>query len=271
MVFTYSHYYTKLPQHNQQEVSTDNLRRYKENLCLSFDHFFTFDFFFLFFQTPSLRFHFHFYFFFSLFAFDIQKEKNFKKKTLNFRRKEKNTHTHSLRKHKRKTHTMVKVANGNFSDQFVLQRLTSEVYGVENPPRDWADVGLLIPHECIRREMHHMLNGIDKLIRRIEQGRLKPWHVLYFCEWFIDVFEPFVISHHEAEERLYFPWIASKADFPQGKKKFAHGHTLLSSLMDGIGNLCENVIEKKGLDCNEEIRSLWKQMHIFVAEMNGKF
>ena len=34
---------------------------------------------------------------------------------------------------------------------FILEGITSDYFTKENPPKDWADVSFLIPHEAIRR------------------------------------------------------------------------------------------------------------------------
>ncbi len=72
--------------------------------------------------------------------------------------------------------------------QYVIpENLTSSIFGKDNPPKDWADISLLIPHECIRREEKAMLASIDKLHELIQAKKEKSWQVLYFCQWFIEV------------------------------------------------------------------------------------
>eukprot|EP00339_Tiarina_fusa_P021224 CAMPEP_0117076858 /NCGR_PEP_ID=MMETSP0472-20121206/54177_1 /TAXON_ID=693140 ORGANISM="Tiarina fusus, Strain LIS" /NCGR_SAMPLE_ID=MMETSP0472 /ASSEMBLY_ACC=CAM_ASM_000603 /LENGTH=48 /DNA_ID= /DNA_START= /DNA_END= /DNA_ORIENTATION= len=45
------------------------------------------------------------------------------------------------------------------ADQFYPDKLTSQIFNTENPPKDWADVGLLIPHEPIRHQQQYMLKS----------------------------------------------------------------------------------------------------------------
>jgi hypothetical protein len=156
----------------------------------------------------------------------------------------------------------------NFSDQFNLDKLTSEVFGVDNPIKDWADVGLLVPHECIRLEMQHMLTSVDSLNRSVEQKTILPWQALYFCEWFVDIFEPFIHQHHDAEEEIYFAWIQTKANIPG--KRFSKCHEQLIKQLDEIGAICGQVIQKKGENCEIEAENLWKKIHLFVPDMNSK-
>jgi hemerythrin-like domain-containing protein len=156
----------------------------------------------------------------------------------------------------------------DFVQQFVLENLTSEVFGKDNPPKDWADVGLLVPHECIRREMQHMLKSVDQLSRRLETNTIQAWQAVYFCEWYVDIFEPFINVHHDAEEEIYFPWLATKAEIPD--KKFSKDHIELVDLLTDIGSVCRKVIEKEGIDCKNEIEDLRSKMHKFVPDMNSK-
>ena len=73
---------------------------------------------------------------------------------------------------------------------FVPQGLTSEVYGVDNPPKDWADIGLLIPHEAIRHEMTAMVASAKAL--KADGDASEAWRVLYFAEWYVDIFAPVI-------------------------------------------------------------------------------
>lgn len=74
-------------------------------------------------------------------------------------------------------------------ENIVLDKLTSTVYGPRNPPKDWADISLLVPHECIRREERAMLRSVEALQKRTsaESKRVLSWQILYFCEWFIQM------------------------------------------------------------------------------------
>eukprot|EP00339_Tiarina_fusa_P002570 CAMPEP_0117002788 /NCGR_PEP_ID=MMETSP0472-20121206/4331_1 /TAXON_ID=693140 ORGANISM="Tiarina fusus, Strain LIS" /NCGR_SAMPLE_ID=MMETSP0472 /ASSEMBLY_ACC=CAM_ASM_000603 /LENGTH=297 /DNA_ID=CAMNT_0004703233 /DNA_START=73 /DNA_END=967 /DNA_ORIENTATION=+ len=151
--------------------------------------------------------------------------------------------------------------------QFYPNKLTSEVFNTENPPKDWADVGLLIPHETIRHQQHHMLKSVGRLAELVDQKTLQPWQVLYFCEWYVDIFEPFIHHHHESEERLYFPWLQTKAEIPD--KRFSKSHEDLLDLLTKIGDICGKVIQKKGVGCENEVGELRAAILIYVPEMNS--
>lgn len=152
-----------------------------------------------------------------------------------------------------------------FSKLLNLDKLTSSVVTTENPPKDWADVSFLVPHEAIRREMTAMCKSIDK----INEGGCALWQTVYFCEWFSDSFFHFIEEHHDNEELVYFPWVATKAELPE--KRLSKGHKDLMESMNSIRALCEKVIEKGGANANEELEIMKDKMHEVTAFMFGKY
>ena len=146
---------------------------------------------------------------------------------------------------------------------FVLEKITSSVYGVDNPPIDWADISLLVPHEAIRREMTRMCLSINKL----NESRGEAWQVVYFCEWFTDQFAAMVHEHHDNEEVIYFPWIATKVELPD--KKLSEGHKELTAQIKAICDLCETAIAKEGESCSEELSQLQILINELEPLMNG--
>ena len=93
-------------------------------------------------------------------------------------------------------------------------------------PKDWCDGGLLIPHEAIR-------------VMTIPMRKFKldsPEKVAKFQKWYSEIFYPVVASHHEAEETIYFPWIAEKTTFPESMTRDRVGtdHEALMNLMGKI-------------------------------------
>ena len=145
---------------------------------------------------------------------------------------------------------------------FKAEGITSEVYSESNPPKDWCDVGLLIPHEAIRREIAGMVKSVKAL-----KADSEDWKILYFSEWYVDVFAVVIHSHHENEENIYFPWIATKATIPE--KKMAKDHKALVDLLNEIEEICKNVIGKQGKDCQDEIAKLQEKVPTFETEMNA--
>jgi hemerythrin-like domain-containing protein len=155
---------------------------------------------------------------------------------------------------------------GGASKEVVPADLTSDVFGAENPPKDWCDISLLIPHEALRREMSAMERSIEALKADYDDEK-DYWRSLYFAEWFVDFMAPIIHSHHENEEGIYFPWIATKAEIPE--KKMAKDHKALIELLDAIEKFCQAIIDKQGKKCGDEINKLKATVPPFYAEMKG--
>ena len=154
-----------------------------------------------------------------------------------------------------------------YSKRFQLKNITSEIFGVDNPPLDWADVSLLVPHELLRREMQHLSKSVDKLAENAANGTIQPWQAVYFSDWYLDYFEPFVHEHHDIEEHHYFPWIMTRCEIPE--KKFSKGHQELMEAMDEIAKLAKKMIEKKGVDVKAEVDDMKAKIHVFVKDMKS--
>lgn len=145
----------------------------------------------------------------------------------------------------------------------IADKLTSDVFSDDFPPMDWADVGLLIPHEAIRRQMTAMVDSVAALPDDSTDD--SAWKVTLFAEWYCDYFYDTVEEHHDAEEKIYFPWIKEKAEYPE--KEFSKSHEELVAAMTIIKDVCEKILNKKGSDCAEEITSLKEKIPAFNTDM----
>ena len=171
------------------------------------------------------------------------------------------------------------------TNQFcIVEKLTSSVYGVHNPPRDWADIAFLIPHEAIRHELTAMCRSIDQLVLGSETAALNTtdngtqktvcegWQAVYFCEWFTGPFTDLVSEHHDNEEFIYFPWLKTRADLTQwNAAKLSHGHEDLVESMIRAGDLCYRIIAKKGEKCAIELSELKIQLRELEEVTNGTY
>jgi len=165
----------------------------------------------------------------------------------------------------------------NTGNKFVLEKITSEEYGPERPPNDWADTALLIPHESLRREISCMRASIDKLVAMVvgeEDREVQNWQIQFFCEWVVEWLEPSIHEHHDNEEDIYFPWIATKAEIPS--KAFTEGHDDLSTRLDDIVMECDTIAASTGKNnknMNDQatmkihLTSLQKKIHDFQETM----
>lgn len=147
----------------------------------------------------------------------------------------------------------------------IAEKLTSDVFSVDFPPMDWADVGLLIPHEAIRRQMMAMVQSVAALPDAPTDDNNETWKVTLFAEWYCDFFFDSVEEHHDAEEKIYFPWIKERAEYPE--KEFSKSHEELMAAMMAIKETCEEILSKKGKDCAKEIASLKEKIPAFNTDM----
>ena len=73
--------------------------------------------------------------------------------------------------------------------------------------------------------------------------------------------------HHDAEEEVYFPWIKSKAEYPE--KEFGISHESLCTEMEGMKEACEAICQRRGRDCVVEIATLKRGVPAFVSNMRA--
>ena len=78
---------------------------------------------------------------------------------------------------------------------------------------------------------------------------------------------PSVEEHHDAEEEVYFPWIKSKAEYPE--KEFSISHEILSAKMESMKVACEAICQRRGRDCVVEIATLKGSVPAFVSNMRA--
>eukprot|EP00294_Goniomonas_avonlea_P004044 CAMPEP_0114540786 /NCGR_PEP_ID=MMETSP0114-20121206/959_1 /TAXON_ID=31324 /ORGANISM="Goniomonas sp, Strain m" /LENGTH=268 /DNA_ID=CAMNT_0001724983 /DNA_START=25 /DNA_END=831 /DNA_ORIENTATION=+ len=105
---------------------------------------------------------------------------------------------------------------------------TSRVY--PSPVGKWNEEGFMIPHEPIRLDMLHMQRLVSQQQSRY-LGADNEWRVVLFFKWYNTYFYPMIHHHHDTEEKIYFPWVATKAQLPQ---KLTMDHKGLMDLLDAI-------------------------------------
>jgi len=153
----------------------------------------------------------------------------------------------------------------NPTSLFVPSKLTSEVFNEANPPVDWADAGLLIPHEAIRRQMTMMIQSVNAMSDSPEDK--EAWKLTLFSKWYIEYFYESVHEHHDAEEKLYFPWMMAKTTIPD--KEFGKTHEELMSAMAEIKKCCTEIIKKGGKGCSAQVATLKEKVPKFEADMKA--
>lgn len=153
----------------------------------------------------------------------------------------------------------------------IPSKLTSTVFGEDNPPQDWADLSLLIPHEALRHELLVLQKNVEALTMTslsnknyLCDSKDSSWRFTFFAEYVCDYFYEFVHEHHDNEEKIYFPWISTKAKIPE---KYSKSHEDLVSLLDKMKETCEVILTKKGISCDNEVKILQETTPKFCSDM----
>jgi len=76
-----------------------------------------------------------------------------------------------------------------------------------------------------------------------------------------------VHEHHDNEEKIYFPWIESKAPIPD--KENTPSHKELITTMERQKVACESICQKGGKNCTSEISLLKNTIPAFVIDMRS--
>eukprot|EP00614_Pseudopedinella_elastica_P030903 CAMPEP_0172627546 /NCGR_PEP_ID=MMETSP1068-20121228/156809_1 /TAXON_ID=35684 /ORGANISM="Pseudopedinella elastica, Strain CCMP716" /LENGTH=216 /DNA_ID=CAMNT_0013437467 /DNA_START=8 /DNA_END=658 /DNA_ORIENTATION=+ len=90
------------------------------------------------------------------------------------------------------------------------------------------------------------------------------WKAVNFCNWYIWSFYKNIHAHHENEEMIYFPFLATRAKIPP---KVTADHVELMKMMDTIKTAAEKIVSLKGVGCAEFIDSIQVEVSRFVPEM----
>lgn len=150
---------------------------------------------------------------------------------------------------------------------FIPEALKSDVFNAKNPPKDFADVAFLVPHEGLRRMVSAFSNSVSAL--KEDYPDEEHWKVLYFSEWYLDYFFPIVVDHHKNEEAIYFPAIKTKGvDVPE---RLTQTHDDLVDLLKKTQKSCEAVVAKNGIKCSEEIKQLKSSVEFLTTDLIGKY
>ena len=151
----------------------------------------------------------------------------------------------------------------NTPSPFYAEKLTSAIYNKLNPPKAWYDVSLLVPHEGIRHEMNGMVEAVAAL--KPDYDKANTWRSVQFAKWYIHYFYIAIHSHHDNEELIYFPFIATRAKLPE--TRLTKDHEELVKMLDEMKGLCDTIIQKKGMSCSSKIKTLQAKVPSFVEHM----
>lgn len=72
-------------------------------------------------------------------------------------------------------------------------------------------------------------------------------------------------EHHHTEEKIYFPWIKERTEFPE--KQFSMEHKEMVKEMEKMKDACEIICKKGGKGCGKEIAILKNTIPTFEKDM----
>jgi len=93
---------------------------------------------------------------------------------------------------------------------------------------EWYEVGLLIPHEPLRIHLNAAMHLLQPATFSSEKY---PWKVTNFFKWWDGYFFKFLDGHHHNEEKIFFPWVNTRAKLPE---QLVHEHGEMLMMMKGI-------------------------------------
>jgi len=135
---------------------------------------------------------------------------------------------------------------------------------VINDVTNWADAGILIPHEMIRW-YHAQIRHVFEKFKPHESGN--EWMIDAFFGWLEKYYVPNIHHHHDAEEKIYFPAIkaAQEAKGLTYKGAFVNTqHVDLVKSLEGIAPFRQKVTDGGPVAVDE----FQRYMNDYMADMD---
>jgi len=128
---------------------------------------------------------------------------------------------------------------------------------------DWAYASFAAPHKAIRRELSAMVASVDEIrARRRNHRDVEAWQIVYFCEWVVDWFGPAIRAHHDSEQELFFPFLATKLQ--EQHHDLSDAHDEIIARLNAVCGVCKQVLEKEGeFDSLGQLQDLQEEVHCF--------
>lgn len=100
---------------------------------------------------------------------------------------------------------------------------------IHKNPQGWEEEGILFPHEGVRFLIQEFSDAL------INMDPLPSWKWDNVSTWYEEYLYSVVHHHHDAEEKIYLPWIQGRVSVPA---KISAEHPGLMQTMDDLGLLC---------------------------------
>jgi len=129
---------------------------------------------------------------------------------------------------------------------------------VHKSPQGWEEEGILFPHEGVRfllQEFSDALNTMDPL---------PAWKWDNVSTWYEDYFYSVVHHHHDAEEKIYLPWIQGRVSVPA---KISADHPGLLQTMDDLSAMLKKGAVAPAGERAELLADIQQVVAAFVEDM----
>jgi len=124
---------------------------------------------------------------------------------------------------------------------------------------EWTNCSLLIPHEPLRGGLNVLVELTDPKYYEDGDAVVLAKRIKVFYAWYSDIFYFYVHEHHDAEEKIYFPWLEERTEkLPQ---KLSLDHEELIEMMDAIKNGQQTFFDDAGALKEEEFAENLRALH----------
>jgi hemerythrin-like domain-containing protein len=129
---------------------------------------------------------------------------------------------------------------------------------VHKKPQGWEEKGILFPHEGVRFLMQELSDAVNSM------DPLSAWKWANLLTWYQDYFCSVVHHHHDAEEKIYFPWIETRVQVPA---KISAEHPELMQAMDDLSSMLKDGAAAPAGQRAERLAGVQKFVAAFVEDM----
>lgn len=129
---------------------------------------------------------------------------------------------------------------------------------VHKNPQGWEEEGILFPHEGIRFLMQELSDAVNSM------DPLPAWKWENLSTWYQDYFYTVVHHHHDAEEKIYLPWIQTRTSVPP---KITADHPELMSAMDDLSAMLKKGASAPVADRASHLKDVKLFLSAFVEDM----
>jgi len=129
---------------------------------------------------------------------------------------------------------------------------------VHKNPQGWEEEGILFPHEGIRFLMQELSDAVTSM------DPLPSWKWEHLSTWYEDYFYTVVHHHHDAEEKIYLPWIQAHVSVPS---KITASHPELMSAMDDLSSMLKKGACLPAAERAQHLSDVQQLLSAFVEDM----